>query len=258
MSDWKDSIWYERQLETLLVEGDEATAWSVAREGVELWPESVVILLHLGHLQAARQDFAWARRTFTRVLDIEPENPSALIGLAQVVAMFGESDLAIDLLHEALMGDGRDVPEYHVDAGYVLTRVGEMGKALETFAYALDMDPSSADAAAGLGFVAAELGQVADAMDALALAVEIDPGQHEARSLLGSLLFMSGDPLTAANHWARIPLGEIGDPSVIEQYLYVRTVLLRVEGSDLDAWRARRAALVGDPVERLLSEVATP
>ena len=85
---------YDERAHQLYNEGQYDEALTVLREGLVLYPNSVELHVGVGYAQLAREEFAWARRSFEQALVLEPEHVSATsqIPLAgrQVVPTFPE------------------------------------------------------------------------------------------------------------------------------------------------------------------------
>ena len=72
---------YDERAHQLYNEGQYDEALSVLREGLTLYPNSVELHVGVGYAQLAREEYAWARRSFEQALVLEPEHEDGLAGL---------------------------------------------------------------------------------------------------------------------------------------------------------------------------------
>src|SRR5471030_171870 len=93
--------YYERAHQ-LYNEGEYDDALTVLREGLALYPNSVELHVGVGYAQLAREEFAWARRSFEQALVLEPEHEDALAGLGETLLRFGLEDAAIKCFRRTL------------------------------------------------------------------------------------------------------------------------------------------------------------
>src|SRR5258706_152427 len=64
---------YDERAHQLYNEGQYDDALTVLREGLMLYPNSVELHVGVGYAQLAREEYAWARRSFEQALVLEPE-----------------------------------------------------------------------------------------------------------------------------------------------------------------------------------------
>src|SRR3979409_270476 len=86
---------YDERAHQLYNEGQYDDALSVLREGLALYPNSVALHLRGGYARLAREEYAWARRSFEEALVLEPEHEDALAGLGETLLKFGLEDAGV-------------------------------------------------------------------------------------------------------------------------------------------------------------------
>src|SRR5512147_2910628 len=86
---------YDERAHQLYNEGQYDEALAVLREGLTLYPTSVELHIGVGYARLAREEFAWARRSFEKALVLDPEHEDALAGLGETLLKFGQRDLAL-------------------------------------------------------------------------------------------------------------------------------------------------------------------
>jgi len=67
---------YDRQAQRLYEAGDYDGALEMLRRGTALFPRAVELLVSMGYAQLAREEYLWARRSFARALESEPDHES--------------------------------------------------------------------------------------------------------------------------------------------------------------------------------------
>src|ERR687898_1975080 len=77
-------------------------ALTVLREGLALYPSSVELHIGVGYARLAREEHAWARRSFEEALVLEPEHEDALAGLGETLLKFGLEEAALRCFRRTL------------------------------------------------------------------------------------------------------------------------------------------------------------
>jgi tetratricopeptide (TPR) repeat protein len=103
---------YDERAHQLYNEGQYDEALSVLREGLALYPTSVELHIGVGYARLAREEFAWARRSFEESLVLEPEHEDALAGLGETLLKFGLEDAALRCFHRTLELGYADEPHF--------------------------------------------------------------------------------------------------------------------------------------------------
>ena len=74
---------YDERAHQLYNEGQYDEALDVLREGLGLYPNSVELHIGVGYAHHAREEYAWARRSFEEALVLDPDHEDALAGLGR-------------------------------------------------------------------------------------------------------------------------------------------------------------------------------
>ena len=86
---------YDERAHQLYNEGQYEEALRVLREGLALYPNAVALHIGVGYAQLAREEFAWARRSFEDALVLEPEHEDGLAGLGESLLKLGQDEAAL-------------------------------------------------------------------------------------------------------------------------------------------------------------------
>ncbi len=250
---------YDRQAQLLYEAGDYDGALEMLRRGAALYPRAVELLVSMGYAQLSREEYLWARRSFARVLESQPDHEDALVGLGETRLKLGERARGFQCFERVLdLGFGRDL-DLMLSIGRVLFREGLWEHAERFFRRAVAADEKSADAAADLAYTHHCRGDGVQARLWLERALELDEEKHEARSMLANLFYEGGEPEKALEHLERIPVDSLWD--AVSVWRLVELVRAYREVSDgareLDPYLERLDQLFVDPTpeERILLEV---
>lgn len=75
--------------------GEYEVALEVLREGVRQHPDSALLHVGIGYVRIAREEYAWARRSFETALEIDEEYEDAWVGLGETLLKFGDVEGAL-------------------------------------------------------------------------------------------------------------------------------------------------------------------
>lgn len=239
--------------------GEYEQALEVLREGLARYPDSVDLQVGLGYVRLAREEFAWARRTFEEALAADSEHEDAWVGLGETLLKFGKLDeglrcfARIDELE--LSGD----LELGLAIGRALYREGLFRESQQRLASLAAAHRGSAEVRAALGYTLHALGDDLGARRELRSALRLDPELHEVRIYLAHLLFERGDHETALREMQRVPPAEHWDPLSLWRFIELRCSIDGCSEDDvsLAPWRERWTELQAEPdaVDHLLAEV---
>ena len=178
---------YDERAHQLYNEGQYDEALTVLREGLALYPNSVELHIGVGYARLAREEFAWARRSFEEALVLEPEHEDALAGLGETLLKFGLEDAALRCFRRTLELGYADDLDLMLQIGRALFREASLRDRRELFAasqeffeVAVQQAPESAEAIACVGYAQHRLGDDDAAIASLRRSLQVD--NEHARS----------------------------------------------------------------------------
>ncbi|MEO1366813.1 MAG: tetratricopeptide repeat protein, partial [Acidobacteriota bacterium] len=149
-----------------------------------------------------------AIRVFRRFVEARPENRVAHLELATSLLENGEMEEALDLFQD-LVDSAPDFEQAHFNHGVALTRAGRWADAIQSFRTALVLEPRDQSARFHLAVALEETGSVDAALATLERAVQEAPSFVRARQRLGALLESQGRLDDAATQFQAVAdLGE--------------------------------------------------
>ena len=256
---------YDERAHQLYNEGQYDEALTVLREGLELYPNSVELRVGVGYARLAREEFAWARRSFEEALVLEPEHEDGLAGLGETLLRFGLKENALRCFHRILELGYTDDVELVLQVGRSLFREASLrdsqelfGEALHFFEAAVDQQGESAEAVACVGYAKHRLGDDDGSIAALRRALQLDGDHAEARIYLANLLYDKGEFEGALYHFERTQPEDHWDELGIWRLIELKRAVYKLEETDaeLKPWDARLAELNEglDDIDELLLE----
>jgi len=257
---------YDERAHQLYNEGQYDDALSVLREGLTLYPNSVELHVGVGYAQLAREEYAWARRSFEQALVLEPEHEDGLAGLGETLLKLGQDDAAMRCFRRTLELGYADDIDLMLQVGRSLFREGSLrekseffGAAKEFFETAVQQAPESAEAIACVGYAAHRLGDDDAAISALRKSLQLDSDHAEARIYLANILYDQSEFEAALYHFERTTPEDHWDELGIWRLIELKRSLYRLEENDpeLKAWDERLSELGGDldDVDTMLMEL---
>src|SRR5512134_372077 len=81
---------YDEHAHSLYNEGRYDEALEMLRDGLSLYPHAVELHVGMAYAYLAREDYAWARRSFERAVAVDPEHEDALAGLGEILLKIGD------------------------------------------------------------------------------------------------------------------------------------------------------------------------
>ncbi len=252
---------YDERAHQQYDEGNFDEALAILREGLALYPNAVELHVGVGYARLARDEFAWARRSFEEALVLDHEHEDGLAGLGETLLRFGQVDAAKKAFARIRALGYDDDIELMLQVGRALFRDDEMEEAIEYFEVAVRQAPDNAEAVALVGYAEHRLGRNADAMETLRRALKIDGDFAEARIYLGNLLYDRGDYEAALYQLDQTQPEDHWDELGIWRLIELRKSRLRLADGDpsLGMWEARLIELApsADTTEELLTELET-
>jgi tetratricopeptide (TPR) repeat protein len=250
---------YDDRAHALYNEGRYEEALDTLREGLAIYPTSVELHVGVGYAYHAREEYAWARRSFEESLILDPEHEDALAGLGETMLKFGQQEAALRTLYRIRELGYDDDVELMLQVGRALFREGLMEQAKEFFEVAASHAPDLAEAIACVGYAQHRLGDERAAVATLRGALKSDPDHVEARIYLGNILYDRGEYEAALYHLDRTTPDDHWDELGIWRLIELKKTIYRLrEGdSDLKPWEERVAELAGDvdDIDEMLSEI---
>ncbi|MEQ1691989.1 MAG: tetratricopeptide repeat protein [Gemmatimonas sp.] len=250
---------YDERAHALYNEGQYDEALDLLREGLAVYPNAVELHVGVGYARLAREEFAWARRSFEEALILDPEHEDALAGLGEVLLKFGQSEAGLRAFDRTIALGYDDDIDLMLQIGRALFREGFVENALAYFERAVAHAPDSAEAAACVGYAQHRLGQDAEAMGSLRRALSLDTDFAEARVYLANLLYDSGELEAALAEYERTTPDDHWDELGIWRLTELKKSVYRLtdDHPELKLWEARLVELTGTPdaIDEVLNEV---
>lgn len=250
---------YDERAHEFYNEGNYDDALTVLREGLALYPNAVELHVGVGYARLARDEFAWARRSFEEALVLDPEHEDGLAGLGEVLLRLGQTPQAMKSFRRILELGYADDIELVLQVGRALFRDGLVEEAKEYFEVAVQQTPENAEAVAMVGYAQHRLGDDVAAMETLRRTLQLDPEQSEARIYLGNILYDRGDYEAALYHLDRTRPEDHWDELGIFRLLELKKSHLRMRDDDpsLHIWDERLTELAPTPdyVDDMLAEI---
>ncbi len=250
---------YDERAHALYNEGQYDEALDLLREGVALYPSAVELHVGVGYARLAREEYAWARRSFDEAMILDPDHEDALAGLGEVLLKFGQVDQGLAAFDRTIVLGYDDDIDLMLQIGRALFREGFVEQALTFFERGVAHAEDSAEAAACVGYAQHRLGNDKEAMVALRRALSLDGEFAEARVYLANLLYDEGamdealaefDKTTPDDHWDELGIWRLVE---LKKSIYK----LDEQDAELKPWDARLVELAGEPddIDDLLEEV---
>ena len=86
---------FDEQAHHLYNEGRYDEALSVLREGISLYPHAVELHIGSAYAHLAREEYAWARRSFEHALSLDPDHEDGLAGQGETLLKLGDRNGAL-------------------------------------------------------------------------------------------------------------------------------------------------------------------
>ena len=255
---------YDERAHQLYNEGQYDDALDVLREGLSLYPTAVELHIGIGYARLAREEYAWARRSFDEALILEPDHEDALAGLGETLLKFGQYEAAVDRFNRILELGYSDDLDLMLQVGRALFREDSpraplIAHAKEFFATAVKQAPEMAEAVSCLGYAQHRLGDDDAAIVSLRKALQLDPEHTEARIYLANIYYDRQELEKALYHLDRTTPEDHWDELAIWRLIELRRTLGGVDDDapELKPWEERAADLGGDldDIDEMLSEI---
>lgn len=250
---------YDERAHQLYNEGQYDEALDVLRDGLALYPNAVELHVGVGYARLAREEYAWARRSFEESLILDPDHEDALAGLGEVLIKFGQQEAALRSFRRILELGYHDDVELMLQVGRALFREGLIDEAKDYFDVAVQQAPDSAEAIALVGYCQHRMGDDDAAITTLRRALHLDGDYVEARIYLGNILYDRGDYEAAHYHLDRSKPHDHWDELGIWRLVELKKSIYRLRDDDpeLKPWDERLTELAGTPddIDEMLAEI---
>ena len=257
---------YDERAHQLYNEGQFDDALTVLREGLALYPNSVELHIGVGYARLAREEYAWARRSFEEALVLEPDHEDALAGLGETLLKFGLEDAGLRCFRRTLELGYADDLDLMLQSGRALFREASardrrelFSASLEFFEVAAQQAPDSAEAVACVGYSQHRLGDDDAAIASLRRSLQADNEHAEARIYLANILYDRGDYDAALYHFERTTSEDHWDELGIWRLIELKRAAYKLDEHDagLKPWEDRLAELGGelDDIDELFIEI---
>src|ERR1043166_2404272 len=257
---------YDERAHQLYNDGQYDEALDVLREGLMLYPNSVELHVGVGYAQLAREEYAWARRSFEQALILEPEHEDGLAGLGESLLKLGQDTAAFRCFRRTLELGYADDTDLMLQIGRALFREGSLGERPEMFESAKDFfetavqqAPDSAEAVACVGYAQHRLGDDNAAIASLRRSLQIDTDHAEARIYLANILYDQSEFEAALYHFERTSPEDHWDELGIWRLIELKRSLYKLDENDpeIKPWSERLSELTDDldDLDELLLEV---
>src|SRR5882724_9922173 len=250
---------FDEQAHQLYNEGRYDEALLILKEGITLYPHAVELHIGMAYAHLAREEYAWARRSFEHALGLDPDHEDGLAGLGETLLKLGDRAGAMRVFERILQLGFQDDHELMLQVGRALFREGHIAPAHRFFDLAAAAHPDSPDAAACLGYASHRLGNDAGSLYWLRRALELDASYSEARIYLANLLYDRGETEAALHQLERTQPEDHFDELGIWRHIELKKTVYRLpdEDPELVPWLVRLGEVAGEPdaIDMLLAEV---
>jgi Tfp pilus assembly protein PilF len=250
---------YDERAHALYDEGKYDEALVLLREAVALYPSAVELHVGFGYARLAREEYAWARRSFEDALVLDPDHEDALAGLGEVLLKFGQVDAGLRTFERTVTLGYEDDVDLMLQIGRALFREGFVDVSLAYFERAVAHAADSAEAVACLGYAQHRLLRDPEAIASLRHALALDPQFAEARVYLANLMYDAGDLDEALVEFEKTSPQDHWDELGIWRLVELKKSAYKLDDTDgeLKPWELRLIELAGetDDIDDLLEEV---
>lgn len=250
---------FDERAHQLYNDGKYEAALTVLREGVAMYPNAVELHVGIGYARLAREEYAWARRSFEEALMLDAEHEDALAGLGETLLRFGQGNEARRSFRRILELGYQDDVELMLQCGRALFREGIIEEASQFFEIALQHAPQLAEAVALLGYCQHRRSDDAGAIASLQRALQLDPDHAESRIYLGNVLYDRGDYEAALFHFDHTRPEDHWDELAIWRLVELKKTVFRLAEDDpeLRPWEIRLGELGSeiDDISEMLGEI---
>jgi tetratricopeptide (TPR) repeat protein len=154
-----------------------------------------------------------AGRELSHMLDLNADQPTGRMQLAQFASLRGDTPAAIRQMRKAIEWDPLSPPFYH-DLAIMLSSSGDSAGAVEQLREAVRLDPENPDYHYTLALALNETGATAESLASLEKTVALNPGHGRAWYNLGLARSGMNQPAEAIAALRRGEAADPGDPGI--------------------------------------------
>jgi len=250
---------FDERAHQLYDAGEYDDALDVLREGLRRFPDSVDLIVGLGYVRLAREEFVWAFRSFEEALALDSTHEDGWVGMGEALLKFGRVDDALRCFTRIDELGLTDDCELGLAIGRALYREGLYRESRDRLARIARAHREDAEVRAALAYTLHALGDDLGARRELRAALQIDPELYEVRIYLSHLLYERADLEGALREMERVPPAEHWDPLSLWRFIELKCSFHGLSEDDpiLAPWKQRWRELQSEPdlLDHLLAEV---
>jgi tetratricopeptide (TPR) repeat protein len=250
---------YADRAHRLYTDGRYDDALTVLQDAIEIFPQAAELHVGLAYARLARDEVAWALRSFNEALALEPYNEDGLAGLGEVLLKVGQPSRACRCFDAIVALGFREDQDLMLQVGRALFREGVFDRARDFFEMVLVAHPESGEAAACLGYAAHRLADDEGSIRWLLRALELEPGDSESRIYLGNVLYDRGDFDGALAHFDQTHPQDHLEELALWRFVALKKSMYRLSTDDpeLQPWveRLKGFSATMNSDDQLLSEI---
>ncbi len=201
-------------------------------DGLALYPNSPELHLGLAYAELAREQYAWARRSFENALALDSDNEDALAGFGEVLLKIGNPEAGLHCFELVVALGFSDDHDLMLQIGRALFRESLFDDARRFFKLVVDHHPESSEGWASLGYVQHRIGNESEGLAHLQRALELDSTHYEARIYLANALYDRGDYEAALRHFERTEPSQHLDELGLWRMVELKRSIYRLPYSD--------------------------
>ncbi len=187
-------------------------------------------------------DLKGAQRLYRSILQARPYHPEALHYMGLLAHQFGQDDVAVSMIQQAIAAGGA-TPVVYFNLGEAYRALDKLEEAASNYRQALALDPDDSFAHFALANVLYDEGQLEEAITHYRTATSLAPEDAEAHNNLGNALMDASEPDAALASYRR---ATDADPNYAEALVNIGSAQMAAGEADA-AIESFRAAVAINP-----------